>query len=182
MLIQRKSEFSRTPVLDNSAVFSCVQCGYCWYLIVGGSGKELLEEKKRHAIECKATHGLIGVVNRTAHRQKPRALRGTRVLRWITALFYHDCEVVMNAPNIVTFWITVISSFLPCSSIHKRTPPKPTHCADLELCHSWLSQARTSPAARGKTKLKVTDFVVGSDLTYMVNGNKAKLKTRAANR
>jgi hypothetical protein len=28
-----------------------------------------------------------------------------------------------------------------------------------------------------KTKLKVMDFVVGSDLTYVVNGNKAKLKT-----
>ena len=30
---------------------------------------------------------------------------------------------------------------------------------------------------RGKTKLKVTDFVVGSDLAYVVNGNKAKLKS-----
>jgi hypothetical protein len=28
-----------------------------------------------------------------------------------------------------------------------------------------------------KTKLKVTDFVVGSDLAYVVNGNKAKLKS-----
>ena len=28
-----------------------------------------------------------------------------------------------------------------------------------------------------KAKLKVMDFVVGSDLTYVVNGNKAKLKT-----
>jgi hypothetical protein len=28
-----------------------------------------------------------------------------------------------------------------------------------------------------KTKLKVTDFVVGSDLTYVVNGTKAKLRT-----
>jgi gentisate 1,2-dioxygenase len=28
-----------------------------------------------------------------------------------------------------------------------------------------------------KTKLTVTDFVVGSDLNYAVNGNKAKLKT-----
>ena len=87
MLIQGKSEFSRTPVLEHSAFFSYAQCGYCGYLIVGGSGKELLEETKRHAIECKATHGLLGVVSRRAHRQKPRVLRDTPVLRWITALF-----------------------------------------------------------------------------------------------
>jgi len=87
MLIQEKNEISRTPVLDNSAFFSCVQCGYCGYLIVGGSGKELLEETKRHAIECKAARDLIGVVSRRTQRRKPRVLRDTRVVRWITALF-----------------------------------------------------------------------------------------------
>jgi hypothetical protein len=48
------------PVLENSASFNCVQCGYCGYLILGGSAKELRDEEERHAIECKAAHGLIG--------------------------------------------------------------------------------------------------------------------------
>jgi hypothetical protein len=56
---QGESEFARTPVLENCAFFTCVQCGYCGYLILGGSAKELLDEEERHAIECKATHGLI---------------------------------------------------------------------------------------------------------------------------
>ena len=59
--IQGESEFGRTPVLENREFFTYVQCGYCGYLILGGSPKELLDERQRHAIECKATHGLIGV-------------------------------------------------------------------------------------------------------------------------
>jgi hypothetical protein len=87
MQIQGKSEFARMPVLENCAFFTCVQCGYCGYLILGGSGKELLEEKKRHAIDCKATHSLIGAVRRRAPEQKPRVRRDTRVLMWSRAVF-----------------------------------------------------------------------------------------------
>jgi hypothetical protein len=84
---QGQSEFARTPELENCAFFTCVQCGYCGYLILGGSAKELRDEEKRHAIECKATHGLIGVVSRRAHEQKRRVLRNSGGLRWITTLF-----------------------------------------------------------------------------------------------
>jgi hypothetical protein len=87
MQIQGKSEFARMPVLENCVFFTCVQCACCGYLILGGSGKELLEEKQRHAIDCKATHGLIGVISRRAHEQKPRILMDTRVLRWSRAVF-----------------------------------------------------------------------------------------------
>jgi hypothetical protein len=58
MHIQAESEFVRTPVLESCVSFSYVQCGYCGYLILGGSAKELLHEAKRHAVECKATHRL----------------------------------------------------------------------------------------------------------------------------
>jgi hypothetical protein len=60
MQSQGESEFARTPMLENRAFFTCVQCGYCGYLILGGSAKELRDEEERHAIKCKATHGLIG--------------------------------------------------------------------------------------------------------------------------
>ena len=86
---QKESEFARSPVLENRPFFSCVQCGYCGYLILGGSAKELGDEEERHAIECKATHGLIGAGagSRRAYAQKCRVLRNTGGLRWITALF-----------------------------------------------------------------------------------------------
>ncbi len=84
---QGESEFVRTPVLENCAFFTCVQCGYCGYLILGGSAKELLDEGERHAIECKATRGLIGAGGRRAYEQKPRVLWKPGRLRWITALF-----------------------------------------------------------------------------------------------
>jgi hypothetical protein len=87
MQIQGEGKFERTPVLENCAFFTCVQCGYCGYLIVGGSATELLDEEEQHAIECKATHGLIGAGNLRAHGQKHRVIREARVLRWITALF-----------------------------------------------------------------------------------------------
>jgi hypothetical protein len=82
-----ESEFKRKPVLENCAFFACVQCGYCGYLILGGSAKELRDEDERHAIECKATHGLIGAGNLRAHEQKHRVFRETRVLRWSTAVY-----------------------------------------------------------------------------------------------
>ena len=87
MQSQGESEFARTPVLENCASFTSVQCGYCGYLIVGGSAKELWDEEERHAIECKATHGLIGAGSRNAYAQKRWVLRNTSGLRWITALF-----------------------------------------------------------------------------------------------
>jgi hypothetical protein len=87
MQIQGEGKFERTPVLENCAFFTCVQCGYCGYLIVGGSATELLDEEEQHAIECKATHGLIGAGNLRAHEQKHRIFRETRVLRWITAVY-----------------------------------------------------------------------------------------------
>ena len=78
---QGESEFARTSVLENCAFFTCVQCGYCGYLILGGSAKELRDEEERHAIECKATHGLIGAGSRRAYVQKRRVLRNTGGLR-----------------------------------------------------------------------------------------------------
>jgi hypothetical protein len=87
MQIHGESKVERAPVLTNCAFFTCVQCGYCGYLIVGGSATELLDEKEQHAIECKATHGLIGAGNLRGHEQKRGVVRETRVLRWITAAF-----------------------------------------------------------------------------------------------
>jgi len=87
MQIQGEGKVERTPVLENCAFFTCVQCGYCGYLMVGGSATELLDEEEKHAIECKATHGLIGAGNLRAHEPKHRVLREARVLNWITALF-----------------------------------------------------------------------------------------------
>jgi membrane protein DedA with SNARE-associated domain len=51
----------RTPVLQNRVFFLSSSCAYCGYLILGGSANELRDEEERHVIECKATHGLIGV-------------------------------------------------------------------------------------------------------------------------
>ena len=82
-----ESEFTRTPVLENCEFFTCVQCGYCGYLILGCSAKELRDEEERHAIECKATHGVIGARTRRACAQQCRVLRNAGRLRWITALF-----------------------------------------------------------------------------------------------
>ena len=62
-----ESDFARKPVLEHCAFFTCVQCGYCGYLILGGSAKELLDEEERHAIECKATHDLIGAGMNASH-------------------------------------------------------------------------------------------------------------------
>jgi hypothetical protein len=87
MQIQREGKFERTPVLENCAFFACVKCGYCGYLIVGGSATELLDEEEQHAIECKGTHGVIGAGKLRAHEQKHRGFRETRVLRWITAVY-----------------------------------------------------------------------------------------------
>ena len=87
MQIRGESDFARAPVLENCAFFTCVQCGYCRYLIVGGSAMELRNEEERHAIECKATGGLIGAGSRRAYAQKRRVLRKTGGARWITALF-----------------------------------------------------------------------------------------------
>jgi hypothetical protein len=87
MQIQGEAKFERTPVLENCAFFTCGQCRYCGYLIVGGSATELLDEEEQHAIECKATHSLIGTGNLRPHEQKPRVFRKTRVLRWITAVY-----------------------------------------------------------------------------------------------
>jgi hypothetical protein len=58
---QGESGFARAPVLENCAFFTCARCGYCGYLILGGSAKELRDEEEWHAIECTATHGLIDV-------------------------------------------------------------------------------------------------------------------------
>ena len=87
MQVPGESDFARKPVLENSAFFACVQCRHCGYLIVGGSARELLGEEEQHAIECKATHGLIGAGNPRAHEQKHRVLREARVLGWSRAVF-----------------------------------------------------------------------------------------------
>jgi hypothetical protein len=67
MQIRGESGFARTPVLENCAFFTCVQCGYCGYLILAGSSGELRSEGERHAIECKATRGLIGIGMNAPH-------------------------------------------------------------------------------------------------------------------
>lgn len=87
MLNQGESEFARTAVLENCEFFTCVQYGYCGYLILGGSAKELRDEEERHATECKAARGWTGAGSRRAYAQKRRALRNTGGLRWIMALF-----------------------------------------------------------------------------------------------
>ncbi len=102
---QGESEFARTSVLENCAFFTCVQCGYCGYLILGGSAKELRDEEERHAIECKATHGLIGAGSRRAYVQKRRVLRNTGGLRWITALFIATMRGLLLVDKL---------RFLPC--------------------------------------------------------------------
>ena len=50
-----------TPVLQNCQFFVASVCGFCGYLILGGSAKELRDEEEQHAAECKATHGTVGV-------------------------------------------------------------------------------------------------------------------------
>ena len=79
MQIQGESELTHTPVLENCAFFSCVQCAYCGYLILGGSAKELSDEKRRHAIECKATQGSVGVGGTQTRDLKCRFHLDTRV-------------------------------------------------------------------------------------------------------
>jgi hypothetical protein len=86
MQVLGESEFAREPVLANCAFFTCVQCGFCGYLILGGSAKQLLDEGERHAIECKATHRLIGAGSQRTHGQKRRVLRSAGGKRWIAAL------------------------------------------------------------------------------------------------
>ena len=67
MQMRGESEFARTPVLEHVRFFTCVQCGYCGYLILGGSANELRDEEVPHAIECKAAHGLIGTGRNARH-------------------------------------------------------------------------------------------------------------------
>jgi hypothetical protein len=88
MQIQGECKVERTPFLQNCAFFTCVQCGYCGYLILGGSASELRDERERHAIECKAIHGLIGAGSRTTYAQKRRVRRNSGGLGWITVLFF----------------------------------------------------------------------------------------------
>lgn len=87
MEIEEKSEFSGRPVLESCAFFSCIQCGYCGYLILGGSARELLDEKQRHTTECKAINGSFAVGSLSNHEPRRRVPRGTRVLKWSAAVF-----------------------------------------------------------------------------------------------
>ena len=119
MHIQAESEFVRTPVLENCVSFSYVQYGYCGYLILGGSAKELLHEEKRHAVECKATHRL----DRRKKPEGPRAEAPGSGEHTRSDLEYgsidSDCEAVMSVRNIVMFWSIAISFFFAVGSIHK---------------------------------------------------------------
>jgi hypothetical protein len=103
MQIRGESDFGRKPVLENCAFFTCVQCGYCGYLILGGSATELRDEEERHAIECKATHGLIGVgkrslahsvVNEYFSESFANVSRARKVLAGTmsTAWWQYDCD------------------------------------------------------------------------------------------
>ena len=96
MQIQGEGKFERTPVLENCAFFTCVQCGYCGYLIVGGSATELLDEEEQHAIECKATHGLIGAGNLRAPRTEASGFPGDSRSEVDYGCIYLDCEVAVN--------------------------------------------------------------------------------------
>ena len=87
MKIQGNSEFARTPILENCTFFICVQCGYCGYLILGGSAKELSDEKRRHAMECKATQGSVGVGGSETRELKCRFHPGTRAWTGICLRF-----------------------------------------------------------------------------------------------
>ena len=100
MQIQTEGKFERTPVLENCAFFTCVQCGHCGYLILGGSAKELRDEEEQHAIECKATHGLIGAGNLGGPRTEASSSPGGSHSEVDCGFIYRDCEVVMNARNI----------------------------------------------------------------------------------
>jgi hypothetical protein len=115
MHTQRESALARTPVLENCLSFSYVQCGYCGYLILAGSAKELVDEEERHAIECKATHGLIGVGSLRVPRTEAPPSPGHSRPELEYGCIYRDREVVMNVRNIVVFWI--IDSQEPALSI-----------------------------------------------------------------
>jgi hypothetical protein len=107
-----ESEFVHTPVLENCVSFSYVQCGYCGYLILGGSATELLHEEKRHAVECKATHRL----DRSKKPKRPGAEAPGSWEHTRSDLEYgsidSDCEVGVSVRNIVMFWSIAISLFL----------------------------------------------------------------------
>jgi hypothetical protein len=73
----------RTPVLQNCQFFVASVCGYCGFLILGGSAKELRDEEDQHAIECKATHDSVGVGGIEGLRAECRFHQGTYVLSGI---------------------------------------------------------------------------------------------------
>lgn len=69
MNIQRQKGFVRTPILENRVFFLCSSCRYCHYLILASSAEELVDEEERHAMECKAKHGMAHLAIQKAHRQ-----------------------------------------------------------------------------------------------------------------
>jgi hypothetical protein len=77
-----------TPVLRNCQFFVASVCGYCGYLILGGSAKELRDEEEQHATECKANHGTVGVGGikglRAEHWRFERIMAAFKpVVRWL---------------------------------------------------------------------------------------------------
>jgi hypothetical protein len=72
-----------TPVLQNCQFFVASACGYCGYLILGGSAKELRDEEEQHATECKATHGTVGVGGEGLRRFERIMGAFKPVVRWL---------------------------------------------------------------------------------------------------
>src|SRR5439155_15520951 len=112
---QGESEFARTSVLENCAFFTCVQCGYCGYLHSWRFGEGVTGRGR-------TARNRVQGNTRLDRRRKPEGLRAEAsgsTEHWRSEVdygsIYRDCEVAMNALNIVTFWITVISSFLSCA-------------------------------------------------------------------
>ena len=129
-LIHKGDEFVRTPVLEHRAFFTCVQCRYCGYLVLGGSGKELQEEKGRHAIECKATHRFIAVISQRGRRQKPHILQNTRVLKWSRSLFV---GIARLCAILARFQSLRHRPFLSCAAFRRSRADRKACRSDVDL-------------------------------------------------
>jgi hypothetical protein len=45
-------DFTRNPIVENQTFFLESKCIYCGLAVVAGSLEELLEEEKRHRVQC----------------------------------------------------------------------------------------------------------------------------------
>ena len=121
MRIRGESDFARKPVLENCSFFTCAQCGYCgyhsWRFGEGVTGRG---RPARNRVQGNT---------RLDRRRKPEGLRAEAsgfAEHWRSEVdygfIYRDCEVVMNARNIVTFWITISSFWGEGNGLSQRNP------------------------------------------------------------